>query len=163
MSRRLTLPICFTLLCVLVFSLPLAAQDKPIQISLFNPLQIYPEPTSITGLRINLIYGKNATVKGIDLGLVNHTTFKQSKGYQWGLVGIVDADFLGWQDNSVNIVKGNFEGFQSGLVNYAGHASGLQFGFVNYAESMYGVQIGLVNIIKQGGAFPVFPIINWSF
>jgi len=29
--------------------------------------------------------------------------------------------------------------------------------------SMKGLQIGLVNIIRQGGQFPVFPIVNWSF
>ena len=40
---------------------------------------------------------------------------------------------------------------------------GLQVGVVNYAQSMRGLQIGLVNIIKQGGQFPVFPIVNWSF
>jgi hypothetical protein len=82
---------------------------------------------------------------------------------QFGLVGIVDADFVGWQDNFANITKGNFEGFQWGFVNYAGHASGFQLGFVNYAVTMRGLQIGLVNIIKQGGQFPVFPIVNWSF
>ncbi len=26
-----------------------------------------------------------------------------------------------------------------------------------------GLQIGLVNIIKEGGAFGFFPIVNWSF
>ena len=41
--------------------------------------------------------------------------------------------------------------------------NGVQLGLVNYAGTMHGLQIGLVNIIKQGGAFPVFPIVNWSF
>lgn len=163
MSKEIRLLICVIFLSLLVFTSTVLAEVKPIQISLFNTLQLYPESQSITGLRINLIYGKNATVKGVDLGLVNHNTFGLSKGYQWGLVGIVDADFLGWQNNAVNMVKGRVEGFQSGLVNHAKHASGLQFGFVNYAETMYGLQIGLVNIIKQNGAFPVFPFINWSF
>lgn len=163
MFKRFRLPLCLIVLSVLVFSLPVVAQDKPIQISLFNPLQIFPEATSITGLRINFIYGKNVTVKGLDIGLVNHNTGGLSKGLQWGFVGIVDADFLGWQNNTVNIVKGRFEGFQSGWVNSAKHASGFQLGLVNYAETMYGLQIGLINIIKQNGAFPVFPIINWSF
>ena len=86
-----------------------------------------------------------------------------SKGVQFGLVGLVDADFMGWQSTAVNLTKRNFEGFQWGIVNYAGHANGFQLGLVNYAVTMKGLQIGLVNIIKQGGQFPVFPIVNWSF
>ena len=82
---------------------------------------------------------------------------------QFGLIGLVEGDFSGWQGTAGNITKGTAEGLQWGVVNYAGHASGLQLGLVNYALSMKGLQIGLVNIIKQGGQFPVFPIVNWSF
>ena len=148
----------------LIFSAKeIAAQDKPIQLALFNPIQLFDENTSITGLRISLLYGKNATVSGLDWGLVNHTTSGVSKGVQFGLVGLVEADYIGWQDNGVNITKGKFEGLQWGIVNYAGTVSGVQIGLVNYAANMTkGLQIGLVNIIKQGGQFPVFPIVNWA-
>lgn len=153
--------------CVIVFllltpSTP-CAQDKPIQVSLFTPVQIFPEETSISGVRLNLLYGRNASVTGLDLGLVNHTTAGESVGLQYGIVGLVETDFVGWQDNAVNIVQGHFEGFQWGIVNHARSASGFQLGLVNYAGTMRGLQIGLVNIIRQNGAFPVFPIVNWSF
>ena len=141
-----------------------AAQDKPVQLALFNPIQIFDENTSITGLRINLLYGKNASVTGLDWGLVNHMTSGVSKGVQFGLVGIVEADYMGWQDNGINITKGKFEGLQWGVVNYAGTISGVQLGLINYAANMTkGLQIGLINIIKQGGQFPFFPIVNWAF
>lgn len=147
----------------LIFFNTVKAQDKPIQLALFNPVQIFDENTSITGLRINLIYGKNAQVSGLDWGLINHITSGVSKGVQFGLVGIVEADYMGWQDNGVNITKGKFEGLQWGIVNYAGTVSGVQIGLVNYAANMTkGLQIGLVNIIKQGGQFPFFPIVNWA-
>ena len=139
------------------------AQSKPIQLSLFTPVQIFDENTPISGIRLSLLYGRNVSVAGLDWGLVNHTTTGKSMGVQFGLVGIAEADFMGWQDNWVNIVKGDFEGLQWGLVNYANYANGLQLGFVNYAATMKGIQIGLVNIIGQGGQFPVFPIVNWSF
>ena len=139
------------------------AQERPIQLSLFTPVQLFPEDTPISGIRLNFIYGRNISVTGLDWGLVNHTTTGKFTGVQFGLVGLAESDFLGWQDNGVNIVKGNFEGFQWGFVNYANYAHGLQLGFVNYAAGMKGLQIGLVNIIQQGGAFPVFPIVNWSF
>jgi hypothetical protein len=52
---------------------------------------------------------------------------------------------------------------QAGFYNYANNATGFQLGLINYARNLHGLQIGLVNIIEQGGAFPFFPIINWSF
>jgi len=142
---------------------PAFAQNRPIQLALVTPIQIFPEDTPIGGVRLNLLYGRNVSVSGLDLGLVNHTTTGMSKGWQNGLVGVADADFLGWQDCAVNVTKGRCEGLQWGVVNYAGEMSGLQLGLVNYAMSMKGLQIGIVNIIKQGGQFPVFPIVNWSF
>lgn len=147
----------------ILIAAPVQAQNRPVQVSLVTPIQIFPEKYSITGVRLNLLYGRNASVSGLDIGLVNHTTTGISKGFQWGVVGLVDADFLGWQDCDVNVTRLRCEGLQLGLVNYAGNMSGLQLGFVNYAKKMKGLQIGLVNIIKQGGQFPVFPIVNWSF
>ena len=158
---------CLLLGLVLVIALlaaaPALAQNKPIQLALVTPIQIFPEETPIVGLRLNLLYGRNVSVSGLDLGLVNHTTTGLSKGWQRGLVGLNDADFLGFQDCGVNVTKGRCEGLQWGVVNYAGEMSGLQLGLVNYTMAMKGLQIGLVNIIKQGGQFPVFPIVNWSF
>lgn len=140
-----------------------SAEEKPIQIALFDPIQIFPNDTEIKGLRFNFLYGKNSTVTGLDFGLVNHTTSGMSVGVQFGLVGINDADYLGFQNNIININKGNFEGFQWGFINHANYCSGFQLGFINHVNSMKGLQIGLINIIKQGGQFPVFPFINFSF
>ncbi len=150
-------------IALILVAQPVLAQEKPIQLSLFTPIQLVPEENAVSGVRLSLLYGRNKYVTGLDWGLVSHSTSGMSVGVQFAVVGLVDADFKGWQNTAVNITKGNFEGFQCGAVNYAGHASGLQLGLVNYAVSMNGVQIGLVNIIKQGGQFPVFPIVNWSF
>jgi len=139
------------------------SQDKPIQIALVNPIQIFNEGTSITGLRINILYGKNTRVTGLDWGLINQTTSGVSKGVQFGLIGINEADYVGWQDNGLNITSGSFEGLQWGIVNSAGTVNGVQIGLVNYAANMNkGLQIGLINIIKHGGQFPFFPIVNWA-
>ncbi len=153
-------------LVILVISLlvqPAMAQRKPVQLAFVTPIQIVPDDYGVSVIRLSLLYGRNTNVSGLDWGLVSHCTSGMSKGVQFGLVGMVDADFTGFQATAVNITRQNVEGFQWGVVNYAGHASGLQLGIVNYAMSMKGLQIGLVNIIKQGGQFPVFPIVNWSF
>ena len=151
------------MLSVILLTQPILAQEKPIQLSLFSPIQLFSETEAIAGVRLSLLYGKNTSVSGLDWGLVSHCTSGKSLGVQFGFVGLVDGDFTGWQNTAANITRHNFEGFQWGIVNYAGHASGFQLGLVNYAMSMKGLQSGLVNIRKQGGQFPVFPIVNWSF
>jgi hypothetical protein len=163
MAKRSFLPVGLAVSIFILIAAQVQAQTRPVQVSLVTPIQIFPEKYTITGIRLNLLYGRNVSVQGIDIGLVNHTTTGQFQGLQWGLVGLTDADFTGWQDCAVNVVQVRCEGLQWGLVNYAGNMSGFQLGFVNYAKKMKGLQIGLVNIIKQGGQFPVFPIVNWSF
>jgi hypothetical protein len=152
-------------------------EGKPFQLALFNPLQIRGEETSITALRLNLIYGKNVSVTGLDIGIANHCTGGQSLGLQYGLVGFIEGDFMGWQDNGISIVMGRFSGFQSGFYNHCGQGEGFQMGFVNratdmrgfqlglvnYTENMYGLQIGLLNIIQRKETLPIFIIANWSF
>ena len=156
---------------------PLAAQEQPIQISLFTPVQIVPESQGVSVLRLNLIYSVNRSVKYFDWGLVNVTSGRASAGVQWALVAINKGAFSGWQAAAGAVTQGQFTGLQSGwftsakqgegvqwgLVNTAEYWNGLQFGLVNYAQRLHGVQIGLINIIKTGGQFPVFPIVNWSF
>ena len=153
------------LLLVLFLSLNSAilSQGNPIQLSLFNPIQIVPEGESVNGIRLNLIYTKNANVTGFDLGLVNQTTGTQL-GVQWGGVNLTDGGFTGWQSAFVNISGGNFTGLQTSWVNYhKGNFNGLQFSIVNYAATLEGLQLGLINIIGEGGFLPVFPIFNFDF
>lgn len=176
--KRLILPFTLLGLAFLTTAGPLHAQRRrPVQLSLLTPVQIFPERDAITGVRINLLYGRNAWVHGLDIGLVNHTTSGTSKGVQYGLVNLTRTNLTGWQYGAVNLVEGKFEGFQQGIYNGSEAASGFQLGFVNtaqsfkgfqlgivnYARQMNGLQIGLVNIITRDGAFPVFPIVNWSF
>jgi len=156
----------FALLVLLVIAvMPVEGltEEKAVQLSLFNPVQIRSEDTSIKYFRFNLIYGKNTSLVGLDLGLVNHLTAGESKSLQIGFVYWVEADLKGLQYGMVNATKGTFTGWQWGFVNYSGHTKGLMLGFVNYAESMYGLQIGLINVIKEGGMLPFFPIFNFSF
>jgi hypothetical protein len=164
MSRKYLALMGFLAIALLFMSTPAQTETRPIQIALVTPVQIFPEEEPISGIRLNLIYGRNVSVAGLDMGLVNHVTTDISMGLQVGLVGLADSGFVGWQHNYlVNVTQGEFQGFQMGIVNYAKSANGFQLGIVNYAESIKGVQVGVVNIIHRGGAFPVFPIVNWSF
>ena len=96
-----------------------ARADAPVSISLYNPLQIIHEDDNVKGLRVNLIYGANVDVSGIDVGIVNRT-YGTQKGFQMGL----------FNDTA------NFHGLQFGLVNKAYHLEGVQLGLINihYSE-----------------------------
>ena len=149
-------------LLVLVLSATTAFAQSPFQLALFNPVQIISESQGIGGIRLDLIYGKNTSVGGLDLGLVNHTTSGISKGIEWGLVGYNEGSFTGWQGNAVSITRENFTGLQTGWYTTARHCGGVQIGIVNHSGTMKGIQIGLLNFIDEGGFLPIFPIVNWS-
>ena len=159
---------CRTVLmgALIVMLLPalLFAEKRPVQIALFNPLQIFPEEDHVSVFRFSLIYGRNASITGLDFGLVNHTTSGISTGIQWGLVSWNDDAFTGWQYSAANVTKEPFKGLQLGVFNYAYAVRGVQVGVFNYTETAYGLQIGLINVIKDGGdVLPVMPLVNWSF
>ncbi|HER44260.1 MAG TPA: hypothetical protein ENO08_07365, partial [Candidatus Eisenbacteria bacterium] len=123
--------------------------DQPLQLALFNPVQIRPEDTSIFLLRVNLIYGKNVSVKGLDIGIANHCSGGVSKGLQWGIVGFIEGDFIGWQDHFVNMTKGTFTGLQTGFYNELDNGEAFQFGFINRARSVSGFQLGFINYTES--------------
>ncbi len=148
--------------CVAIMATGAAnAQGKPIQLALFNPIQIVPENESISGFRLSLLYGCNKNMTGFDWGLVTRTS-GNLLGVQWGFVGLVDGSSEGWQSNAVSITNGAFKGLQMGIYTSANHVNGVQFGLINSTGSMKGIQLGLLNFIKQGGFMPIFPIINWG-
>jgi len=158
---KIVMAILMCLTATVIMAHPAAAQGKPIQLALFNPVQIVPETESISGFRLSLLYGRNANMSGFDWGLVTSTTGNFT-GVQWTLVGMVNGDFEGWQNNLVSIVDGNFKGLQMGAYNSANFVNGLQFGLFNTAGSMKGIQLGLLNFIREGGWMPFFPIVNWG-
>ena len=155
----------------------LALADGPINLSLFNPIQILKEDQAVTAFRFSLVYGVNTDLTGLDIGLVALNSGSVS-GFQWAGVGLVDGDFTGWQAGVFHTTGGSFTGLQTGvyngvatgnglqwgLVNTATEFSGFQLGFVNITDTMTsGLQIGIINIIKNKEKLKFFPIVNWKF
>ena len=62
------------------------ASTAHFQFSVFNPVQLVDEKENVAGLRLTLLYGKNADISGIDLGLgITHS--KNITGIQIGGIG----------------------------------------------------------------------------
>ena len=157
-SRRLGA--WFTAVVTILAALP-AAADGPVNVSVFPPIALIKPTEGVTAFRVDLLYGKNTSVKVVDLGLINHTT-TLSNGLQWGFINYNEGTFSGLQIAAISYNKGDAGGLQWSGFNYAGTASGLQVAFVNYAETLEGFQLGVVNIAKTGGMFPVMVIANWK-
>lgn len=148
----------------------------PFQIGLWAPnVQIVPDEINVAGLKLNLPYGGNNNITGIDLGfastsentsalqlnLILNQASEQFSGVQAAIVN--HAERSEWLSlGLVNITGDRARGIQFGALNSTMEMRGLQVGLVNYAELMTGVQIGLANIIRES---PVvfFPFINFCF
>ena len=177
-TSRLLLCVCLSLGC---FNVSVAGQmvanttpASPLQLSICPPVQLVPEDYDVTGLRLNLPYGYNQRVVGLDVGIyssanlaeviqvnVFNQVLEEGDGVQVGVVNSADS-FSGLQISLFNFISLNASGLQIGLINSATDIAGLQIGLINTSETMRGLQIGLVNVISDSRV-PFFIGINGSF
>lgn len=152
-----------------------AFNTSALQISIWAPTtQLVPDYIDVSGLKLNLPYGSNQNMAGLDLGLVsiNDNTaalqvnlFNRSSegfaGLQVGLINVSGASD-GVSVSLFNSTESISRGVDVALVNASLEHRGVQIGLVNYTEFLTGIQIGLVNIVTKS-TIPFFPIINFCF
>ena len=157
-----------------------AEPAKPVQLAVFNPMQIVPETESIKGVSLGLIYAANmdvtgfswvflgvnkatGDVKGVGLGLGNWVE-GFFNGWQAGFVNHTGTRFVGLQSGIVNITKGDLTGAQLGLVNWTdGFVHGAQAGIFNYSVGRFvGFQGGLVNVAKGEFSGAALGVVNYA-
>jgi hypothetical protein len=108
-------------LCVLFAGMLLvpalsAAGWSPLQVAIWHPIQMVPDQWDVYGMRMNLIYGKNKNVWGVDVGVAN-TTEGPVRGIQAGVInGPGDLDGIGV--GGINSTR-RVNGFQAGLFSVA--------------------------------------------
>jgi hypothetical protein len=128
--------------------------NTPVQVALANPIQVFTQDYDVSGIRLNLVYGKNANVSGVDLGIVNFTSLKQ-EGLQAGIFNFVGDELTGGQIGVVNRVTSDSSGFQVGLLCNLSltNLSGYQRGTINLVNGdFHGLQGGeVLNVIKGDG------------
>ncbi|MFA6931516.1 MAG: hypothetical protein WCT05_14420 [Lentisphaeria bacterium] len=161
---------------LVVSSLSLQAfNTSALQISIWAPkTQLVPDYIDVSGLKLNLPYGSNQNVAGLDLGLVSindnaaalqinlfNRTAENFAGVQVGLVNVASTSG-GISISLFNSTEGISKGLDIALVNTSLEHRGVQIGLVNYTEFLTGLQIGLVNIVTKS-TVPFFPIINFCF
>ncbi len=151
-----------------------AVESLPLQLALWPPIQVVCKDSTVQGLKLNLPYGDNELVQGIDLGLISGAECFEgvqvnvvnwvrdlASGIQVGVANN-DGAMDGLSVGVGNRVSTTMTGLQVGVMNVAEDAKGLQIGVINVTETMVGLQIGLVNVIREARV-PVLPILNWEF
>jgi hypothetical protein len=147
------------------------AAVSPLGVSIVPPVEFPPADFTITGARLDVLWGDHHKVYGIDLGGLGNVTDQESWGiqvaglmnYNKGEADIVLLQAAGIANINVNKVhmigiqaalynsnmaESTLAGLEVGLYNNSPHAKviGLQAGVFNKANEVYGFQIGLINM-----------------
>ena len=152
-----------------------AYDTTPLQVSVWPPnLQVVTPEIDVSGLKLNLPYGGNNRITGVDLGfastsdncsalqinLLNMVSERYS-GVQVGVFNLC-GESRGCQVGLLNTTDQNASGLQVALINSTIEMTGVQVGLINITDFMIGFQIGIVNIIRES-IVPFFPIVNFCF
>ncbi|MBO7742096.1 MAG: hypothetical protein J6S21_06030, partial [Victivallales bacterium] len=155
-----------------------AFDTTALQLSIWAPkTQLVPPEIAVSGLKLNLPFGSNYSVTGLDLGLISinnsqgeelnakvsalqvnlwNSTNGEFTGFQVGLVNLADTS-NGIEIGALcNIVQNTSSGISVGLLNSSLEFHGVQIGLINYTEFLTGLQIGLINIATKS-TLPFFP------
>lgn len=137
MKKRVFL---FLLILILMPSTAWSWSWTPLQVSIWEPVQLFPEGFDIYGLRLGLAYGNNKNLTGVDVGGVNVVAQNQH-GVQLGLMNLSEEGWGGCA--GVMNYSNNFNGLQIGLLNTAqSSASGFQVaGLMNLSDDVAGAQV----------------------
>ena len=147
---------------------------SPLGISLIPPVELPPADFTITGARINLIWGDQHNVYGLDVGTILNSTLQNSGGLQlaggvnWnkGSTTILGLQVAGLANINVqhtfvlglqvalynaNLGESKIIGIEAGAINNSAHTKlyGVQVGLYNKALEVYGFQIGLINSVAD--------------
>jgi hypothetical protein len=115
-----------------VLMLSFSAFAASAQISV--PGKNIPGDESVSGVRLSLLHGETAIVKGLDISILGLSDMDNFTGLELGL-------FFG-----ANRVKNEFKGLSLGLVNWhEGYDTGANLGFVNYVNDVNGVNFAFAN------------------
>ncbi len=161
-------------------------QEVPLQISIWDPIQLFSDESDVIGPRFSLPYGCNRSLSGIDVGLVNDVKkslrgigiggFVNSSGeaagiYLAGICNLTGGGFDGieiagvmnvFSDTSV-LETSTWRGLQlSGVANAGVIVRGVQIcGLGNMADNMKGVEIaGVGNFVDTMSGFQAAGLVN---
>jgi hypothetical protein len=171
----------------LLFLSSAALAATPLQFAAPN-VQAPPDP-QVDGARFSVLHGENASVHGVDLGLLSLSETESLTGFSAvlgisrvtgrmqgcssALMNVHSSRDTGLNAAFVNRVHTIEQGANVGFVNVTddytlvdvgglnvSDRSTAQLGFINVTEKLESFQLGFINVAKNG-FLPVFPIFNF--
>jgi hypothetical protein len=135
---------CVGILILAASASAYARDFTSLQLSVIEPVQLFPKTYDVYGLRFNLVEGKNYDVCGLDLGLSNQVVGDMIGAQIGALWNYNLAEYLEDYSRTQQPRVSWTDGFQvSGLCNFACMLDGVQVALaLNCTESMNGVGIG---------------------
>ena len=149
-----------------------------------------PDSSSVSGVRLSIIHGKNSSQKGLDLGFVamsetahfsglalifgvSRVTNTMSAGAAFSFVNWHSSRDTGMNGAFINILNNTEGAVNVGFVTIAESGTGLdiggfnmsrsstcQIGFLNITDRIETFQFGFLNMAKNG-FLPIFPVVNF--
>jgi hypothetical protein len=119
----------------------------------FSFNMLYGANGGLDGLEIGgLVNYNHGEVRGVQLAGISNVNREYTNGLMWAAcLNLTLDDARGVQLADLNVAKGDFNGVQAGVINYAGRLRGVQFGVINIVgEDNGAIPIGLINVVKGG-------------
>jgi len=124
-----------------------------------------PADQTVKGVRLNLLYGKNTNMSGLDINILALGEIDNFTGVQLNPIWIgaskVNNSFTGVGIGTANIHLGQSTGVVWGLVNYTNNFNGLQLGFVNFNQKKSVINLGGFNF-NQGESTVDIGVVNYA-
>ena len=106
MVKKILVLVLFLAYSIIIPQFTRAEDTKPIQLSVFDPIQLVPEEDSIKGARLGIFYTVNKDVSGLSL--------------VWLGVNKATGDVSGVEIGLGNWVEGAAYGGEAGVLNHVG-------------------------------------------
>lgn len=149
-----------------------------------------PRDPHVSGIRLSILYGKNQSQRGLDLGLLSmsethrlsglalisglsRVTGEMSNGVALSAVNWHTGSDSGMNGAFVNVLNDAARAFNVGFVTVADRAtmfdlggfnmsrrSNVQIGFLNVTNHIETFQFGFLNMARNG-FLPFFPVVNF--
>jgi hypothetical protein len=125
----------------------------------------FQKAVNITSL--NLIWGMNGSIKGLEIGVIGNSLYREMQGLQiGGFFNKVEGKMQGLQLSGMfNLTSGNIMGVQgSGVINMGADVYGIQGSVLsNVARDLYGLQAsGVSNIATDVYGFQFAGLLNFA-
>jgi hypothetical protein len=138
---------------LLLWTTAAQASWTPFQVGIWDPIQLFRNERSVYGLGLNLIYGNNRNLVGLEVGFASNKRW-MSAGLQVGaILNRVTGTARGLQvAGIINWVEGPFHGLQLSTINLGNGADGIQIGAANFnwrhgeESRVAGLQAGVLSL-----------------